>query len=332
MAATIHDVAELAGVSISTVSRVLNKSARVNDDKRKRVEKAAEQLGYQPNPLARGLLKKKTGGIGVLLPFVSGEFFSNFLRGIDLRTQEEGLFLMISTSHRKTAGMQKGIRSFQQRVDGLILMATEFEQAHIRSLVDADMPIVLVNSEVQDLELDVINFDNYDGGYKATEHLIKSGHQRIATLKGPDRAYDARERLRGYRDALRAHGMATKQEWEIQADFSYEGGWHAAEQFSQLNPLPTAVFGGNDDSALAFMAAMQSKGFDIPKDIAIVGFDDISSTQYNSPPLSSIHVPVREMGMAALDLLLARIRGKNTERVQTLLPVHLNARGSSSTE
>lgn len=327
---TIRDVARRAGVSISTVSRVLNETCRVREDKRRRVSEAVEALGYVPNPVARSLLRKETGGLGVLLPYVSGEFFSELLYGIDRTTRRLGFFLMISTAHGSLDELQAALRGMHQRVDGLVIMAPEGEGATLGDLLPADTPAVLVNTPATETAYDALTFDNYRGGFLATSHLIALGHRRIAMLKGPDWAHDARERLRGYRDALAAHHLSRNPDYEFDGDFSPEAGHGAAAQVLALQPRPTAVFCANDQSGLAMTAALHNAGLAVPADLSLVGFDDIPSARYASPPLTTVRVPIRELGVAAVERLVALVRGADRTAGQVTLPVELVVRGSTA--
>ena len=331
MTITIRDVAKRAGVSISTVSRVLNKTVPVAEDKRQRVEEAAEALGYTPNQVARSLLKKKTGGLGVLLPYVSGEFFAEFLNGIDQATQQNGLFLMISASHRNADELRVALHGMHQRVDGLIVMAPTVKAAMLETLFPNSTPFLLINTDAARLPCDVLNFDNHRGGYLATEHLLEQGHRRIAMLKGPEGAFDARERLRGYRDALRAYGVEPAPALEIAGNFSPEAGFQAAEVLLSMDPRPTAVFCANDQSALTLISALQNRVLDVPEALSVVGFDDIPSARYASPPLTSVHVPIRELGEQTIERLLELVRGDDgTAPQQRVLPVELVVRHSTA--
>lgn len=329
-ATTIHDVAKQAGVSISTVSRVLNNTCRVSEGKRRRVLEVAEALGYTPNEVARSLLKKETGGLGVLLPFVGGEFFSEFLLGIDQATQQNGYFLMVSASHRSLKEMKWALRGLHQRVDGLVLMAPEGEAAMLQTLMPATPPLVLVNTEADGLPFDALNFDNRQGGLLAAGHLLGLGHRRIAMLKGPEGAFDARERLYGYRDALRAHGVDPTPALEIEGDYTSAAGVRAAEALMRMQPRPTAVFTANDQSALALVGALQSHGLKVPGDVSVVGFDDIPSAAYASPPLTSVRVPIRALGAAAIERLLERTREPSAACRQQVLPVELIPRQTTA--
>ena len=330
MSVTIRDVARRAGVSISTVSRVLNDTCPVHEDKRRRVSEAVAALGYVPNQVARSLQRKETGGLGVLLPYVSGEFFSELLYGIDRTTRRLGFFLMISTSHGSLDEMQAALRGMHQRVDGLLIMAPEGEGAGLGDLLPDETPVVLVNTPANGTAYDALTFDNYRGGFLATSHLIELGHRRIAMLTGPDWAHDARERLRGYRDALAAHGLPRNPDYELDGDFSPEAGHGAAERLLALQPRPTAVFCANDQSALAMTAALRNAGLAVPDDLSLVGFDDIPSARYASPPLSTIRVPIRELGVAAVERLVALVRGVDGAARRDILPVELVVRGSTA--
>ena len=309
MVPTIRDVAQRAGVSISTVSRVLNKSASVNEGKRKRVEAAAAALGYSPNPAARSLLGQSTGGIGVLLPYIAGDFFSEFLYGIDRVTSDSGYFLVVSSSHRNVKEFQAVIQGLNRRVDGLIVMSTEVPAPVVRTWLPADLPIVFANTEVEEGALEAVNFDNRGGAYRLTEHLVEAGHRRIAFLRGPESSHDAAERLEGFRSALRAHGLEPA--LELPGDYTMESGQAAVRALLAADPLPTALFAANDLSAYGALSGLREAGLDVPSDIALAGFDDIRLAQFASPSLTTVRVPAREVGQRAIERLLARIKGAN---------------------
>lgn len=211
MGTTIHDVARRAGVSISTVSRALSGKASVREEKRRLVLEAAEALGYTPNPAARSLLGKRTGGLGVLLPFVSGEFFSELLSGMDEAAQALGQFLVVSTSHRRSGEFARAAQALNKRVDGLIVMAPEIGVEDAAEILKANVPAVFINTQGgAGMAADVLNFDNRAGARALTRHLVGLGHRRIALVRGPATAWDARERALGYRDAMAEAGLGTE--------------------------------------------------------------------------------------------------------------------------
>lgn len=328
---TIRDVARLASVSISTVSRVLNTPSMVREDKRTKVEEAIETLGFIPNQMARGLLKKETGGLGVILPYVAGEFFSEFLTSIDLAAQEYGKFLMISTSHRSAEAMKKVLINMRSRVDGIMVMASDGTAEILKSLVKGSAPVVFVNSNTFDLDLETINFDNFTGGYKATEHLLKLGHRRIAMLKGPDHSYDACERLRGYRQALTDQGVTPDPRLEISGDFSPQAGYAGARVLLDIDPRPTAIFGANDHSSIALMSVLRNQNISVPEDISVVGFDDVPSSRYASPALTTVQVPLWQIGETAIKRLLHLVKDKEGAlTTKQVLPVELIERESTA--
>ena len=330
MVATIRDVAQRAGVSISTVSRVLNNSSSVNEEKRLRVEEAAEVLGYSPNPNALSLLGQSTGGIGVLLPYIAGEFFSGFLRAIDRTTSETGHYLMVSSSHRNVKEFRAALHGMNRRVDGLIVMSTDIPAETVRGWVPGSMPMVFANTEVVGAGSESVNFDNRGGAYRLTEHLIAQGHRRIAFLKGPPQSYDALARRDGFREALRAHGIAPDPGLEFEGDFTLESGLAAVPGLLALDPRPTALFAANDLSAYGVLTGLRERGLDVPADLALAGFDDIQLARFSSPALTTVRAPVYEMGKAAIERLLARIDGQgDLEPGMLQLPTEVVVRDST---
>ncbi len=331
MASTIRDVARQAGVSISTVSRVLNKTCAVAQDKRERVEKAAVDLGYIPNPNARSLLMKSTGGIGILLPHVSGEFFSEFLTGLDEVAKNNDFFLLISASHDRASEWQSSVQSVYKRVDGLIVMAPQLTPRQLNLVTD--VPTVFVNTPVapRDRQLvDIINFDNLGGTRAATEYLIELGHRKLAYLAGPERAFDARERRIGFVAAMDAAGL---EDYTIlQAGYVQEAGRAAATTLLAMEDLPTAVVVANDYCALGLASELMASGVRIPEDVSIIGFDNVPSAAFARPSLTTLSVPIREVGMQALEMLISRIRLSDESPGRTVnLPVELVVRESTST-
>ena len=329
MGATIRDVAQKAGVSISTVSRVLNDTCPVASDKRVRVKKAALELGYTPNPVARSLLSQETGGVGIILPFVSGEFFSEFLNGVDQAAQELDFFLLISTSHHSSDDLKKAMAGMYKRVDGLLVMAPHMTTEAVEALSPDTMPFVFVNTEVASDGTHCVTFDNYGGMYAMTTHLVSQGHRRIAFVKGTENAYDAMERLRGHMQALQDTGIPVSKKLVFDGNYDQKAGFDAVEKILKLEDRPTAVMASNDDCAIGVLSGLREAGIAIPSEMAVTGFDDVPSARYAVPPLSSVHVPVRQLGTAAIDLLVSRLNGDSAEAHLRTLPVELHIRESS---
>nr|AWJ66340.1 transcriptional regulator, LacI family [uncultured bacterium] len=330
MAITIRDVARRAGVSIATVSRALNNSGAVSEDARAAVEQAAEDLGYRPNPAARTLHGKTTGGLGVLLPFVSGEFFSELLNGLDEAAQDVGRFIVVSTSHRRPEEFNAAMHAMEKRVDGLVVMAPQIGAQGAASVLTSEGPVLFINTFINDVAADVLNFDNYGGAFALTQHFLDTGHRRIALIKGAAGAWDAEERVRGYRAAMAEAGLADTASLEFQGEFTQGAGYAAAERILAVTPRPTAILAANDYCAAGALSALNNAGVAVPQEMAVAGFDGVTSAQYMLPPLTTVRVPIREIGRRAIQLLIDRLEKEDGEApIQETVPVELVIRGST---
>lgn len=329
--ATIRDVARDAGVSVATVSRVYNATGTVAGPTRERVLRVATALGYAPHAAARSLITSRTSTLGVLLPDLHGEFFSEVIRGIDLEARRAGFHLLVSGSHDAERDMDAALRSMRGRVDGLIVMAPAMESASaVRSLPDR-FPVVLINPSDDGQPFDAITIANHDGAYAMVQHLVALAHRRIAIIRGSPRNHDAAERLRGWRDALRDAGLAIDPALELDGDFNEHSGYLAAQRMLALEPRPTALFASNDAMALGAMSALRDAGLAVPGDVAVAGFDDIPMARYVDPPLSSVHVDISALGERAARCLLERIAdgGAMRRALHEVLPATLVIRRSS---
>jgi LacI family transcriptional regulator len=327
--ATIRDVAQAAGVSVATVSRVYNGSILVREETGLRVREAATRLGYVPHGAARSLITSRTNTIGVLLPDLYGEFFSEVIRGIDQASQKQGYHLLLSSSHDQRDTFEAALRSMRGRVDGLIVMWPEMDaETAVRNL-PAGFPVVLLNAAADPDTFDVIRIANFDGAYAMVCHLLDLGHRRIAIIKGAEGNFDAAERLRGYRTALADAGVAPATALEVTGDFNEAAGFRAAEELLRGQPRPTAIFAANDAMAIGALSALREAGLRVPDDVAVGGFDDIPMVRYLDPPLSSVHVDISALGELATLRLLAAIRDKERhERTAETLPTTLVLRRS----
>jgi LacI family transcriptional regulator len=300
MAATIRDVALRAGVSVATVSRALNQSGPVRADTRRRVEEAVTELQYRPNNAARSLITRRTGMFGVLLPDLHGEFFSELIRGLDEAAQAHGYHLLLSSSHDLAEELEAALHGMQGRVDGLVVMAPRLSAEKLDALLPRNTPVVLLNSPHVATSVYSLRIDNRGGARAIVTHLISHGHRRIAMITGPAGNHDAEERVAGYRDALADAGIACSSALEIEGDFRTSGGYRATGVILGLEERPTAIFASNDAMALGALSALRDAGVGVPDDMALAGFDDLSSTQYSIPPLSSVHVSISELGARAI--------------------------------
>ncbi|MFL6233289.1 MAG: LacI family DNA-binding transcriptional regulator [Thermoanaerobaculia bacterium] len=329
MSASIKEVALKAGVSIATVSRVINDKGPVAVETRQRILAAIEQLRYVPHGAARSLITNQTDTIGVLLPDLYGEFFSEVIRGIDLAARRSGYHVLISGFHSDRAEIEAVLRALRGRVDGLIVLSPDVDAQGLRRNLPETLPVVLLNTRVDGSAFDAINVDNYGGAFAMVRHLASLGHRRIALICGPAENADARARLRGYRDALRAEGIVPSPALEIPGDFSEESGHRAGRRLLALEPWPEAVFAANDSMAVGCLFALREAGVEVPGGIALAGFDDIPIARYVTPPLSSVHVPIAELGERAMERLLHAVEHKNAhERRQETVATTLVVRGS----
>ena len=326
---TIKDVAREAGVSVATVSRVYSGRDPVSEHTRSRVCAVGARLGYAPHGAAQSLITNRTSTIGVLLPDLYGEFFSEVIRGIDQTARLHGYHVLVSSAHQDPAAMEAALRAMRGRVDGMIIMSPDIATRSQLAALPVRFPIVLLNSADPGRHSGSITIANFDGAYAMVRHLIALGHRRIATLCGTEGNLDAAERRRGFRAALDDAGIEWDAELELSADFDEHSGFAAAERLLALDPLPTAVFAANDSMAIGALSAFRRAGLRVPDDIAVAGFDDIPTARYMDPPLTSVHVDISALGeRAARRLLTAMMGPQDGVRSDEVLPARLVVRAS----
>jgi LacI family transcriptional regulator len=315
---SIYEVARAAGISVATVSRVLNDKGPVRAETRQRVLAAVEQLGYVPHSAARSLSTRRTMSIGVLLPDMHGAFFGEIVRGIDLAARAAGYHLLVSGSHSDAAETAALLQTLHGRVDGLILMTPALGRAWLERVLPRRVPAVLLNPRSEPKPAagdddggadrhDSLSIDNRLGARLAVEHLIGLGHRSIAFVGGPAGNADAAERLAGYREALEQGGLPIVPRLEMAGDFGEESGLQAGAKMAALTPHPTAIFAANDAMAIGCLAAMRERGLRVPEDVSLVGFDDVPIARYLTPALTTVQVPIAELGKQAMARLLAAV-------------------------
>ena len=303
---TIRDVARASRVSIATVSRVFNDSPLVTADTRRRVLASASRLGYWPNSIARSLITNRTHTLGVVMPDLFGEFFSEVVHGMDLAARERGFHLLVSRSSSTEGDLAETLRTMRGRVDGLALMAPAFDASRFLREVPGIIPTVLLNPESTPAEADSVSIANFEGASQLVRHLLSLGHRKIAHISGPASNIDARQRRDGYRAALRAAGIEPAPHLEPAGDFVEQSGFEAAAALLRLADRPTAIFAANDYMAVGVLGALHDAGVRVPEDMAVAGFDDIALARYVTPPLTTVHVDMLELGRRAVQLLLER--------------------------
>ncbi|MBN6148992.1 LacI family DNA-binding transcriptional regulator [Xanthomonas sp. AmX2] len=331
-AVTIKDVAREANVSVATVSRALNGHENVAEPVRKLVLEVADRLRYSPHAAARSLSSRRTQTLGVVLPDLYGEFFSELIRGIDGAARARRQHLLVSSYHGDPEEQGRALRAMRGRVDGLLVLSPYAERpGFLTDNLPQALPTVLINTHLPDGGYPVLSIDDHAGAVAMTEHLLAMGHRRIAFIGGPELNFDARERLRGFRDTLVRHGVAAQAQ-EFPGDFDEASGYRAGQAMLQAGALPDAVFAANDMTALGCLYAFAQAGVRVPQDIALAGFDDIPLARFVHPSLTTMHVSIAGLGEQAMGRLLQLIDhpGADDGRRQTLTPV-LVVRDSSMT-
>ncbi len=322
-------MARTAGVSVATVSRVVNDSPQVTEETRKHVSAVARRMGYVPHGGARSLATRRTHTIGVLLPDLYGEFFSEVIRGIDLTVREVGYHCLVSSARHNGAQLEAALRSMLGRVDGVILMSPEFTGDISRRTLHGGLPVVLLNCPSPDPAFDSLTIANYEGAYDMVRHLAGLGHQRIAIIQGAPGNFDAAERLRGYRAALQDAGLAADPALEFGGDFTEASGAEAVREMLAMPARPTAIFAANDSMAIGALAALRDAGVVVPDGMALGGFDDIPMARYMVPALTSVHVDISALGERTAARLLDNLNGpSDTRRIRDTLPATLVVRRS----
>jgi LacI family transcriptional regulator len=302
-AATIRDVADRASVSVASVSRVLSGTGPVTEATRNRVLEAAEALQYVPHSGARSLSTSKTQTIGVILPDLYGEFFSELIRGMDVAARSLGYHLIVSSSHDDAEEASAAIRSMRGRVDGLIVLSPHLDASNLAAGLAGRTPILLMNGGA-DAGRPSIVVDNHGGAIQAVEHLVATGRRRIAHISGPTGNLEAETRLTGYLEAMARAGLPTT---VVEGAFTQASGHDAGAELARRATPPDAVFAGNDIMAVGAMLALQDAGLRVPEDVAIIGFDDVPIASLVRPGLTTLRIRIAETGRRALERLVRLI-------------------------
>jgi LacI family transcriptional regulator len=311
MKVDIKEIARKAGVSIATVSRTLNGKGPVREETRQKILQIAREYNYKPNPIARGLSRRQTDTIGVILPDLMDEFFMDLIHSIDEETYRTNRFVLISSSHSQRNMVETLIEFMGSgRVDGVILMAPEMDKSLVELLKKSKRPIVLLNASKLINTVPSFNINNHQGAMAIVEHLIGHGFRDIAMIKGPQGNCDADERFNGYIDALAKHGIPFRDELIVAGNFTIRAGYYGFMRLMSLSKKPDAIFAANDMMALGVYEAARNSNIKIPQDVAVTGFDDIFLTRLINPRLTTVHVPIAELGSKAVRHLLKMISGE----------------------
>lgn len=330
--ATIRDVAREAAVSVASASRALNDHSNVTAETRARVLEAARRLDYSPHLGARSLTKRRTDTIGVVLPDLFGEFFSEIIRGIDRAAHARGRQLLLSNMHGSAHETVAAIRAMRGRVDGLLVMCPDVDADFLAASLPGGLPTVVLNGHIDGVGHAAVSIDNFAGARAMVAHLAGQGRRRIAHIAGPKGNSDAEERLRGFRQA--AGDLLG--DWTpviLPGDFSEEAGREAG-RLVVAGPVPVdAIFAGNDMMALGCLAALAEAGIAVPGEIAVAGFDDVPVARYATPPLTTMRVHIADLGARAFQALDAILADRQAApATQTLTPELVVRRSSARTD
>ncbi|TVZ86176.1 LacI family transcriptional regulator [Aeribacillus composti] len=328
---TIYDVAREANVSMATVSRVVNGNPNVKPTTRKKVLEAIERLGYRPNAVARGLASKKTTTVGVVIPDVSSTFYSELARGIeDIATMYKYNIILSNSDQNKEKELHLLNTLLGKQVDGIVFMSGNITEEHVEEFKRSPVPIVLASTFDENNELPSVNINYEQAAYDAVKFLIDKGHKHIAYVSGPmEEPVNKVKKLKGYIRALEEAGLQYDEQFVVEGDYSYESGIEAFDKVLELSPKPTAIFVGTDEMALGVIHAAQDKGYEIPKDFDVVGFDNTRLATMVRPRLTTVVQPSYDIGAVAMRLLTKLMNKEEVDNHIVELPHRIEIRQST---
>lgn len=327
MSATINDIAGKAGVSLTTVSRVLNNSGYVKKETKAKVLKAIEELNYTPSAIARSLSKSKTNTIGVLIPEVNNQFYGEVIKGISQVSEEHGLNIILCNTDENSQKELKALKLLkEQRVRGIIIVPTsvedEINSSYLKTIEQLGIPVVLLDGHVKHSDFSGVFVDNVKGAFDATEALIKAGHKKIAIITGRMNSDAAKNRLVGYKKALAINNIPINENYILFGDYGQESAIRCTKELIAMEDKPTAIFVSSNKMTLGCVKALRNHKLRIPEDIAIIGFDRVDVLNLLGMNISFVDGPTTELGVAAMKILLENLNEKQSSELKsiTLLP------------
>ncbi|MGS0495892.1 LacI family DNA-binding transcriptional regulator [Pseudoalteromonas mariniglutinosa] len=327
--ATIYEVSKLAGVSLATVSRVMNNNANVSDATRKKVTRAMTELGYRPNSIAQSLASNCSNSVGLLVSELQGPFYGPMMSGIETAFRKQSKHVIIAAGHSDEEREQQAIEFLISRnCDGLILHVEAISDDYLIELSKGKTPFVLINRYIEELSSRCIILDNVKGGYLAAKYVLEQGHTDIAYISGPLWKKDAQDRLAGHKQALAEYNLNFNEQLLYQGDFMEDSGATGFQHLHNNAPQFTALICANDEMATGAMATAREYKIKLPEQLSIMGYDNVFFTRHISPPLSTINYPISAMGRMAADWVLSNVYHKNTSPLQTLFEPELIIRQS----
>ncbi|NWL86317.1 LacI family transcriptional regulator [Paenibacillus sp. 79R4] len=338
MAVTIKDVAKKAGVSPSTVSRVLSNHPRISAETSRRVKEIMEELGYHPNIMAKSLVSRTTNSICIMLPKSAEELFSNFffmelIRGIVTQANRQGFDVLLSSGANEKDEVEGVARLLNgHRVDGVILLYSRTDDPVVDFLYQNNHKFVLIGRSEQYADILSVDTDNVQASYDATKHLISLGHERIGFVSGPPELVVSKDRLQGYLQALSDAGLESKPEWIVEGEFLQESGYRAISFFMNLPDRPTAIVLVDDVISFGVLRGLHELNYKVPNDLCLVSFNNIPLAEMSTPPLSSVDIGIYNMGYTASQMLIQAIQHKDNDPISParyVIPHRLVVRESS---
>lgn len=334
---TLKDIAKKLGITAATVSRALKDYPDISPKTKALVLAAVKEMKYRPNPIALNLRKNQSKTVGIIVPSIVHDFFSTVISGAIESADEAGYSVVLCQSneqyHRE---VREAAALLSSRIDGLLISLSNEtkEYAHIQEFLDYDVPVVLIDKVCDALDVSKVVVDDFEGAFKAVEHLIKQGCRRIAHIKGPDTASNVKARFQGYLKALEKHQISFEPSLIFECNaMTYEDGYVQTQKIISLAQLPDAVFTGSEMAAVGALVAFKEKKIKIPEQVAILGFNDFKMASALEPSLSTIYQPGEEMGRTAMNILLEEIKNiqnkQPTIHQEIILKTHLIRRNSS---
>lgn len=331
---TIYDVAREAGVSMATVSRVVNGNPNVKPTTRKKVIEAIKRLGYRPNAVARGLASKRTTTVGVIIPDISSLFYAELARGIeDIANMYHYNIILCNSDQKKEKEIHLVNTLLEKQVDGLLFMGSQISEEHKEVLKTSSAPIILSATATDDQDIPSVNIDYMQASYDAVQMFIKRGHRRIAIISGPltDPRTD-KLRMEGYHQAMKSAQLPVDERYIVYGDYRYESGYQGMESFLERNEKPTAVVVMSDEMAVGAIHACLDNGVKVPDDVEIIGFDNTRLCTMVRPTLSSVVQPMYDIGAVSMRLLTKFLNNEHVDNHVVILPHRIEERGSTKSE
>ncbi len=329
MTVTIYDVAREANVSMATVSRVVNGNQNVKPATRKKVLEVIERLEYRPNAVARGLASKKTTTVGVIIPDISNNLYAELARGIeDIATMYRYNIILANSDQNEEKELTLLDTMLSKQVDGIVMMSDKVTEKIQESMNHSPVPIVLAGSVDELKEVPSVNIDYFEAAYEAVKVLIDNGHKRIAFVSGPMSYTITQHKLTAYKKALEDAGLVVDESLIVSEEGTYDSGIAAYEETSQAEDAPTAYFAGSDELAIGIIHGVQDAGKQVPADIEVISFENSKLARMVRPQLSSVVLPLYDIGAVAMRLLTKLMNKEEVEQQTVILPHRIEMRDS----